>query len=341
MFSILSIAYPFAPVTPDPVGGAEQVLSHLDTALMKAGHRSTMIAAAGSRIAGHLHRIALDPGLIDDDARARTYKSLRGAMTHVLEREAVDLIHMHGIDFARYLPARRIPVLVTLHMPLKLYPDWALRAVRPGLWLVPVSRSQARTSPQLTLLPPIENGVEIPRQAQHARRRYALAMGRICPEKNFAAALDASRLAGFPLLLAGQAHAYREHQAYFETEIKPRLGERLRWIGPIAGARKQRLLAGARCVLVPSLIAETCSLVAMEALAAGTPVIAYRAGALPELIEHGRTGFIVDDIKTMAEAIRAVGEIDPEECRRAACERFALSRMTNAYLALYERLILR
>jgi hypothetical protein len=103
-------------------------------------------------------------------------------------------------------------------------------------------------------------------------------------------------------------------------------------------ARKRRLLAAARCLVVPSLVAETSSLVAMEALASGTPVIAFRSGALPEIVEDGRTGFLVDGVAEMADAMRRASEIDPEACRRAARERFTAERMCGEYLALYERL---
>jgi glycosyltransferase involved in cell wall biosynthesis len=338
--SILSVAYPFAPVTSATVGGAEQILFQLDRALVESGHRSTVIAMQGSRTEGRLLAIAAPVGLIDDSARARVHSDVRQAIEHCIEHERPDLIHAHGMDFAGYLPAQKVPVLVTLHMPLDLYTAGALQPARAGVWLVPVSRSQARTvAPGITLLPPIENGVETPPPARQARRRYLLAMGRICPEKNYTSALDAARLAGLPLLLAGQVYPYREHVNYFETEIKPRLDTERRWIGSVSGALKQQLLGAARCLLVPSQIAETSSLVAMEALAAGTPVIAYRSGALPDVIEHGRTGFIVEDISSMVEAIRTVHEIDPEACRHAARERFPLSRMITKYLALYEQLV--
>jgi glycosyltransferase involved in cell wall biosynthesis len=336
--SILSIAYPFAPVRPDPVGGAEQILARLDRALVEAGHRSTVIAAQGSRVAGRLIAAPAVDGIIDAAARERVKSSVKAATAEALTREAFDLVHLHSLDFSEYLPAPGVPVLVTLHLPLELYPQAALRPSRAGTWLLPVSSSQTRGRQDLPLLPAIENGVDLPPPRPHSRRGYALALGRICPEKNFADALDASRLAGCALLLAGRVYGYREHLDYFDAEIAPRLDSARRWIGWIAGDRKRRLLAGARCVLIPSRIAETSSLVAMEALAAGVPVIAYPAGALPEIIEHGRTGFIAEDVASMARAIRAAGRIDPEECRRAARERFCAQRMVREYLALYRRL---
>lgn len=146
-------------------------------------------------------------------------------------------------------------------------------------------------------------------------------------------------MARLPLLIAGHVYPFAAHVEYFDREIAPHLGAGVRFLGAIQRARKQRLLRGARCVLVPSLVAETSSLVAMEALACGTPVVAMRSGALPDIVEHGRTGFIVDDAREMAEAIAAADSIAPQACREAARRRFALSRMIAEYLSLYRELI--
>ncbi|HXS27494.1 MAG TPA: glycosyltransferase [Steroidobacteraceae bacterium] len=336
--TVLSVAFPLAPVSRDPVGGAEQILAALDGALVERGHRSIVIARAGSRTAGSLVEIAAEPGPFDPACRARAQARVRAAIAEVCAREPVDVVHLHGLDFAAYLPAAGLPVLATLHLPAASYPTEALNPARPNTWLVPVSAAQARAIASAALLPAIDNGVEVPPARPHARRGYVLALGRICPEKAYDEALDAAALAGRPMLLAGHVFAYPEHEQYFRERIAPRLDARRRWIGPVSGARKRRLLEGARCLLIPSRIEETSSLVAMEALAAGTPPIGYRIGALPEVIEHGVSGFIVDDAAGMARAIEAAMQIDPERCRRAARERFGLERMIEAYLGLYRRL---
>lgn len=335
---VLSVAFPLAPVARDPVGGAERILSVLDAALVERGHHSIVIAPRGSSTAGTLVEIPAPRGPFDLACRERAQASVRDAIALVRRHEVVDVVHLHGLDFAAYLPAPGIPVLATLHLPAALYGAEALNPTRPDTWLVPVSASQACGMASAALLPPIGNGVELPSQRPHARRGYALAMGRICPEKAYHEALDAAALAGRPLLLAGNVFAYAEHERYFQEQIAPRLDALRRWIGPISGNRKRRLLEGARCLLIPSRIAETSSLVAMEALAAGTPVIAYRTGALPEIIEDGVSGFIVDDAAGMARAIAAADRIDPERCRRAARERFAIQAMVEGYLAVYRRL---
>jgi glycosyltransferase involved in cell wall biosynthesis len=185
----------------------------------------------------------------------------------------------------------------------------------------------------------IPHGVDLGQFAVlHAKRRFALALGRICPEKGFHLALDAAKAADVPLLLAGEVFPYAEHRAYFRDMIEPRLDRRRRFIGPVGLARKRRLLAAARCVLIPSLVAETGSLVAMEALASGTPVIAFPNGALADVVEHGVTGFHVGDASEMAAAITAVDGLAPAACRASARARFSVLPMIEHYLALYRTL---
>jgi glycosyltransferase involved in cell wall biosynthesis len=169
-----------------------------------------------------------------------------------------------------------------------------------------------------------------------AKKPFALVLGRICPEKGFHCAIEASVRSRIPLYIAGAIYPWPEHVRYFEQQIAPRLDSDRRWIGQIGGAQKRALMSAARCVLVPSLVEETSSLVAMEALAAGTPVIAFRAGALPDIVEHGLTGYIVADVEEMAEALRKVEQLDPQACRDAARRRFDLRRSLSAYLRLYE-----
>lgn len=338
--TVLSVAYPFAPVTADPAGGAEQVLAQLDRALVRAGHRSIVLACEGSAVAGELVTVPASGSVIDDEHRTTVHRAVRDAIGRVRESERIDLVHLHGIDFASYLPADG-RTLVTLHLPLDWYDPAALASGRPDLWLLPVSESQARRAPsEAQLLEPIANGVELDRYRPAASKDdYALMLGRVAPEKGFADALDAAKLADVPLVAAGPAFPYPEHRRYLEREVRPRLDARRRWVGAVAGEEKRRLLAEARCLLVPSTAPETSSLVAMEALASGTPVIAYRSGALPDIVEHGVTGFLVDDVRSMAAAIGEIGSIDPARCRATAEARFdARSTMFN-YLDLYGRLL--
>jgi glycosyltransferase involved in cell wall biosynthesis len=337
--TVLSVGYALAPVGPDAVGGAEQVLSALDRALIAAGHNSLVIAPEGSHVAGSLIATAELPAHIIDEERGAIERRQRAAIQRTLRETPIDLIHAHGLDFAEHLPETSVPTLITLHLPAEFYPPTAL-APRPNTWFHCVSAAQQRRFPPLpNMLDPIPNGVPVElSRARHARRGFVLALGRICPEKGFHLALDAARRAGTPLLIAGQVFPYEAHERYFAQEIRPRLGSDARFLGPIGFARKRRLLTAARCLLIPSLVPETSSLVAMEALACGCPVVAFPAGALPDLVEPGVTGFLVGTTEEMANAIPRCDGIDRERCRDVARRRFSLDAMIGSYFRLYRRL---
>jgi glycosyltransferase involved in cell wall biosynthesis len=315
------------------------VLTHLDHALVAAGHNSIVVACEGSTAAGTLVGVPAATGRLDDAVREAAWARHRAAIAAALRRWPVDVVHLHGHDFHAYLPAPGVTTLVTLHVPTEWYAPGAL-ADRPDVWFHPVSASQVANCPKLpNLLAPIPNGVPVEDlAARHAKRGYAFTLGRVCPEKGFHDAITAAETAGVSLLMAGEVFEYESHRRYFEEEVRPRLGPRCRFLGPVGFVRKRRLMSAAACLLVPSRARETSSLVAMEALACGTPVVAFPSGALPEIVEEGRTGFIVDDPQAMGLAIAKAAALDPEVCRAEARRRFSLARTAADYLALYERL---
>lgn len=338
--TVLNVAYPFAAVGADAVGGAEQVLSAIDAALAAAGHRSLVIACEGSRVHGMLLATPRAEPPLDEAASRLAQARHRAAITQAVERHHPDVVHLHGMDFHAYLPPEGPPALVTLHLPPEWYAPGALRPRRPRTWLHCVSAAQRRRCPAyVPLFPEIGNGVPVDAfAARHTPRRFVMLLGRICREKGVHIALDAATRAGVPCVLAGAVYPYPAHEDYFHRDVLPRLDHRHRFVGAVDFARKRRLLSAARALLVPSLAPETSSLAAMEALACGTPVIAFDTGALPEIVEHGRTGFIVADEAGMADAIHAAGRIDRQACRRAARERFPLERTTARYLETYRQL---
>jgi glycosyltransferase involved in cell wall biosynthesis len=306
--TVVSVAFARAPVARGTAGGAEQIVAMIDDALVRAGHRSIVLAMEGSDVRGELAPI--------------------GSLRRILATNDVDVVHYHGLDWLdHYVPFE--PSIVTVHLP----PDWYQRWPENVHYICVSEDERKRFGKPCTV---ISNGVNLAEFKPAARdpRPAALFLGRICPEKNTHAAIEAAKLANAGLTIAGQVFDYPEHRRYFDEEVVPRLDARRRFIG--RASMKARLIASARCVLIPSLCAETSSLVAMEAAACGTPVIAYRSGALPEIVVDGVTGFLVDDVPAMAEAIGRVDAIDRNACRRVAEERFDARRMTDAYLRLYD-----
>ncbi len=349
LLTILSIASPFAPVGPNTVGGAEQILSRLDRALVAAGHRSIVVACEGSQVQGELLSFAL-PGaesLTEQDQLCCT-AAAQNEIDRALSSQHVDVIHLHGFDPAPYTLPTQIPIIISLHLPVAWY--------RPALWnkyaghaqFCCVSESQQRSLPaKIHDAVVIETGVPLPAIESWRKGDFALTLGRICTENNAHDAFDAGTLAGTRVLLGGEVFPYPYHQRYFREEIEPRvLGiprgkPQHAFLGRLIECHKQALLGRAKCLLHPTRAPETNSLVAMEALAAGTPVIAYRSGALSEIIDDGITGVLVNNVQEMAEALGRVHMLSPRACREAAERRFSAARMIQNYLSLYETMAAR
>jgi glycosyltransferase involved in cell wall biosynthesis len=166
-------------------------------------------------------------------------------------------------------------------------------------------------------------------------------MGRICEEKAPHIAIDVAQKAGLPIVVAGQVYPFSYHEQYFAREVAPRLRRypQARVVSTPSLQEKLALLDHARALLVTSQIDETSSLVAMEAMARGTPVIAFRRGALPEVVQHGVTGFVVDMPREMAESVNKLDTIRPEACRSRVERLYTSTRMAEDYLRLYHRVL--
>jgi len=256
-------------------------------------------------------------------------------------RGQFDLIHDESGSFFRHADRCPVPVLATLHLPRSFYRgEWLRRSTRNVAFNC-VSHSQAQTFAGLpNLIGVVQNGIATERFSVGERKAdYLLWIGRICEEKAPHLAIVAAKRAGMRLILAGQVYPFSYHQQYFEREVRPLLSSDVSFVDSPLIEQKVDLLRHAHALLLTSTAEETSSLVAMEALACGTPVIAMCRGAFPEIVSHGETGFIVNDVQEMASAVARVSHLDSSACRRRVEERFSAQHMARQYEALYHRIV--
>lgn len=339
---ILYVAYPLLPVTEASAGGAEQMLRVTERQMADRGHWTVVAACDGSKAAGRLLSTGAPPEQPDYLAQRdseHNARILQFLARHQRTRRYFHLIHDMSGTFWPHAAVLSLPVLATLHLPRPFYPQHMFENIPPNVCFSCVSESQMRSFAGLPrLLGVVRNGIELERfPLLTGERKHLLWLGRFCHEKGAHLAIQAARRAGLPLVLAGKVYPFSYHQQYFRREIAPHLenGQSVRLVEAPTPAQKIHLLSHARALLAPSLADETSSLVAMEAAACGTPVIAFRRGALPEVVRHGVTGFLVDSVEEMAKAVARAGEIKPLECHRHAEQNFSAARMADDYEQLY------
>ena len=320
---------------PRHYGPWELVTSLLTEALVARGVDVTLFATRDSITAGTLAGIVPAPYSEDPSIDAKVWEMLHVA--HVFERAgAFDLIHNQA-DFVPLAFSRLVetPVVTTIHGfgSDRILP--AYRAYQDRVSYVAISDSDRH--PDLRYAATIHHGIAIGDfPFDPAGGDDLLFFGRIHPDKGAAEAIAAARASGRRLVMAGIV----QDAAYHDREVAPAIdGARVRYIGTVGGSDRARTLGRAAALLHLINFDEPFGLSVVEALACGTPVIAGRRGSMPELIDHGITGFLVDDVAGAVEAIGRIGEIDRAACRAAAVARFSVDRMADRYLDLYRTLL--
>jgi glycosyltransferase involved in cell wall biosynthesis len=331
------IAPPWIPVPPVTYGGTELMVDllvrgliqrHLDIIVFCSGD-STLAAAK----AGPFPQSFWPPEKFSENLHLAYAWSF-------LQNQPAAIIHSHLENAAGFWQANKIcPALViTLHTPItEIKRDYLLHF--PQVHLVAVSEFQRRClqgHPRLQVIP---HGLDVSAYVSPVPKdEYLLFLGRIYPEKGLHTAIAAALAAGMRLVCAGPV--FPPDQAYFETEISPYLdNRRIIYVGPADFSRKLDLLTGAVALLLPLEVDEAFGLVMLEAMACGTPVVAYNRGAAPEVVRHGETGFIAHGFAELLEGIKGAADLDPEVCRRHVARNFSWDGMVEAYLSLYHSLL--
>jgi glycosyltransferase involved in cell wall biosynthesis len=327
-------------VPPTLYGGTERVVSWLTEELVQLGHRVTLFASGDSRTAAEL--VPVIPRALRLDPQVRDCQPYNYILLDRVFRRAheFDVLHFH-IDLMHYPLFRTLAdrVLTTLHGRLDLPDLYPCYRVFDAMKLVSISNAQRKPMPPVNWVSTISHG--LPRNLHRAGKGagdYLAFLGRITPEKGPEAAIAIAKASGVPLKIAAKVDPV--DREYFAERVRPLLDHPLiEYIGEINEAQKTQFLGDARALLFPIDWPEPFGLVMIEAMACGTPVIAFRAGSVPEVMQHGVTGFIVGGID---EAVRAVPQtvgLDRMRIRAEFDERFTSAHMAKAYLAVYESLI--
>ncbi|HXF72829.1 MAG TPA: glycosyltransferase family 4 protein [Actinomycetota bacterium] len=333
---ILQVAPPWIPVPPEGYGGIEWIVHWLTAGLVERGHEVHLIAAGDSRSPAPTRSVmSSDPERLFEHVLPDVLQGLEAV--EAAEELEPDLVHDHTLIGSVGLSGRWSYV-TTAHGPTDgWFGRFYERLSRRG-HVVAISEAQRASAPRIAWAATIHNAIDVGSfPLSEGDRGFVTWLGRLAPEKGAHLAIEAARRAGVPIVLAGRVSDGPE-AAYFEREVRPRLGDDASFVGEVDEEAKRQLLLDARALLFPVDWEEPFGLVMAEAMACGTPVIAFPRGAAREVVEHGRTGFLVTDVEGMARAIGAIGELRPEDCRASAATRFDVSMMVDAYESLYRRI---
>jgi glycosyltransferase involved in cell wall biosynthesis len=330
------------PVPPVGYGGIEWVVSLLADGLAGAGHDVTLFASGDSFTKAQLASVFQEA---PSERIGTTAAELRHALACFERADEFDIVNDHSGPLAAAVGAAvGTPVVHTVHGPLvdeagALYES--LARVAPDVGLVSVSYNQRKPLPDLPWVANCPNALDLDSYPVHSNRgEYLLFLGRMSADKGCHRAVEVAREAGVPLKIAGKMREPLERE-YFEAFVAPHLGDGVEYLGETSHGKKVALLQNARATLFPIEWEEPFGLVMIESMACGTPVIATRWGAVPEVIEHGRSGLVVDEYREMVSVLGESDRLEPLECRRYVEERFSAERMVRdyetAYAAMLER----
>jgi glycosyltransferase involved in cell wall biosynthesis len=336
---IAQVAPVFESVPPRGYGGTERVVSYLTETLVELGHDVTLFASGDSVTSAELVPVSEHSLRSEPDFVCAAWHTLM--LDQVFARASeFDIIHFH-LDFLHYPMMRRCPTtcVTTLHGRLDMPHVQMLHRHFAEHPVVSISDHQRGPLPGAHFVATVHHGLPLGLYAfTPVPQDYFAFVGRVSPEKRLDRAIEIALACNTRLVIAAKVD--NKDRDYFEREIQPLLSHPLlSFIGEVDDAGKNSLLGNAKALLFPIDWPEPFGLVVVESLACGTPVIAYRHGSMPELLDHGTTGFLVDNQDAAIDAARRIGEIDRRRCRDVFEARFASTTMARRYLSVYGQLM--
>lgn len=335
---IAQIAPLWIPVPPYTYGGTEFIVSLITEELVKRGHKVTLFASGDSKTEARL--VPIWPKSLWRAKLAAPHAVYSLLYREVLERQKeFDIIHDHCEFYTAHLSKfLEVPVVSTIHHPM--FEELIILFKKfPEINYTAISKNQKKTAPGVNFVKTIYNGIPIERyEFQEKPKDYLLWLSKITPEKGVAEAIEVAKKTGNKLVIAGVIP--KDQQDYFEYRILPEIdSEQIQFVGAANFEKKVELFKNARATLYPVRRPEPFGLVVAESMACGTPVIAYKEGAMPELIKDGKTGFLVDSQEEMVGALKKIEQIDRKNCRRHVARKFSCRKMVNKYEALYNKIL--
>jgi glycosyltransferase involved in cell wall biosynthesis len=325
------------PVPPSGYGGIEWIVALLADGLVDAGHDVTLFASGDSKTKAKLQYVYEQA---PSQWIGRSHWELNHNLACYTNADEFDVINDHtGMSGLVMSGLVDTPVVHTVHGPLDGEPGEMyeqLAGLLPNLHLISLSLNQRRLKPELPWLANCPNALDLSvYPCKPHTGDYLLFLGRMSPDKGCHRAIAVAMDLELPLKIAGKSREPKERE-YFAEFVEPHLGiHGIEYLGEVSHGRKVELLQDARATLFPIDWEEPFGLVMIESMACGTPVIATNRGAVPEVIEHGRSGIIVENYREMGEALSAADDLDPLECRVYVGERFSPERMVADYVAAY------
>lgn len=333
------VAPPWYEVPPTGYGGIEAVVADLVDQLVARGHEVHLVASGRAGTAAQHHYAAFDEPPSAQLGQSFPEVVQAAFAARVLADLDLDVVHDHSLGGPLLARGRDVPTLLTMHGTTTGDYGRFIAELGSTVGLVAISDFQRRAARRLPWVDRVHNAIDVDSYPlEKTKDDHVLWLGRFTPDKGPHLAIDVARSTGRSIVLAGKLNEPGE-RAFFDSEIRPRLGRGVEYVGEADATLKRELFARASCLLFPLQWDEPFGIVMVEAMACGTPVVALRRGSVPEVVEHGVSGYVVDSLDELGAAVADCAALDPVSCRDVVRRRFDLSVMADGYERAYYRTV--